>query len=281
MSANLERSYELAADLVKSADAFIIAAGAGMGVDSGLPDFRGADGFWRAYPALAEAQISFSEIASPRAFDEDPTLAWGFYGHRLNLYRKTVPHQGFSLLRKWAKTVQLGAWIFTSNVDGQFQRAGFLENQVHECHGSIHQLQCMKNCESGIWSSDAFFPEVDERKCRLMNEPPRCPVCGGLARPNIVMFGDWGWRGEARDKQISREEIWLAKVFRANVNVLVIEMGAGTAIPSVRNFSHKASKNFGARIIRINPRESAVPSAKDVGIPTGSYEALAAIDARL
>jgi len=61
--ANLEKSFEKAADLVKSADALIIAAGAGMGVDSGLPDFRGAGGFWRAYPALAEAQISFSAIA--------------------------------------------------------------------------------------------------------------------------------------------------------------------------------------------------------------------------
>ena len=48
-----------AAFLIEQADALIVAAGAGMGVDSGLPDFRGKDGFWRAYPALREAQIDF------------------------------------------------------------------------------------------------------------------------------------------------------------------------------------------------------------------------------
>lgn len=55
-----------AASLIEDADALIVAAGAGMGVDSGLPDFRGKDGFWRAFPALGRAQIEFYGIASPR-----------------------------------------------------------------------------------------------------------------------------------------------------------------------------------------------------------------------
>lgn len=67
------------ADLLAEADGLLITAG----VDSGLPDFRGTEGFWRAYPALARAQIRFEEIANPRAFARDPKLAWGFYGHRL------------------------------------------------------------------------------------------------------------------------------------------------------------------------------------------------------
>ena len=64
-----------------------------MGVDSGLPDFRGEHGFWKAYPALGRAKISFDSIASPEAFEKNPRLAWGFYGHRLKLYRETVPHE--------------------------------------------------------------------------------------------------------------------------------------------------------------------------------------------
>lgn len=74
-----------AADLISQADALVIAAGAGMGVDSGLPDFRGNAGFWKAYPALAKAGLDFTRIASPRTFDTDPELGWGFYGHRLRL----------------------------------------------------------------------------------------------------------------------------------------------------------------------------------------------------
>lgn len=84
-----------AAKLIASADALHITAGAGMGVDSGLPDFRGSKGFWDAYPSLANAGIDFQSIANPYAFEENPKLAWGFYGHRLALYRKTVPHDGF------------------------------------------------------------------------------------------------------------------------------------------------------------------------------------------
>ena len=94
-----QSSVERAASLIEQADALIVAAGAGMGVDSGLPDFRGKDGFWRAYPALREAQIDFYNIASPSAFHSSPERAWGFYGHRLALYRETVPHHGYELLK--------------------------------------------------------------------------------------------------------------------------------------------------------------------------------------
>ncbi|MDR7336113.1 NAD-dependent SIR2 family protein deacetylase [Roseateles asaccharophilus] len=89
-----------AAALIAQADALVVTAGAGMGVDSGLPDFRGRDGFWRAYPALGRAGLQFTEVASPDTFERDPRLAWGFYGHRLGLYRRTVPHAGFALLRR-------------------------------------------------------------------------------------------------------------------------------------------------------------------------------------
>lgn len=127
---------EAAAELVKQAGALVVAAGAGMGVDSGLPEFRGDTGLWRAYPPLKDVGIRFEQIASPRTFDTDPRLAWGFYGHRLALYRQTEPHRGFEILRRWEQQRGLPTTVFTSNVDGQFQRAGFRGRRIHECHGS-------------------------------------------------------------------------------------------------------------------------------------------------
>ena len=115
-----------------------------MGVDSGLPDFRGTEGFWRAYPALQEARIDFESIANPAALNDTPELAWGFYGHRLALYRRTVPHAVFAILKRWGERMAKGAFVFTSNVDGQFQKAGFDPQRIHECHGSIHHLQCLE-----------------------------------------------------------------------------------------------------------------------------------------
>lgn len=61
------------------AGAIAICAGAGIGVDSGLPDFRGNEGFWKAYPPLKKLNISFQEMANPHHFAQDPALAWYFF----------------------------------------------------------------------------------------------------------------------------------------------------------------------------------------------------------
>lgn len=130
---------------LNSSKSILIAAGAGIGVDSDLPDFRGQDGFWKAYPPLAKLGLKFEEMANPRWFYDDPHLAWGFYGHRFGSYKSTIPHAGFSILKKWVLSKE-SFFVFTSNVDGQFQSAGFQEENIFECHGSIHFLQCLANC---------------------------------------------------------------------------------------------------------------------------------------
>ena len=263
-----------AADLISRADALIVAAGAGMGVDSGLPDFRGREGFWKAYPVLGRDKVDFYGIACPDAFRTDPQRAWGFYGHRLQLYRATRPHAGFQVLKRWGEAMPHGLSVFTSNVDGQFQKAGFEADSVHECHGSIAHLQCMQPCSSAIWPADDFVPEVDIAQCLLLNAPPVCPHCGGLARPNILMFNDSAWLEERARRQAARLERWLADVRRP----VVVELGAGTAIPSVRHFSERVARQSGGWLVRLNPREFGVPTRMDVGIAAGAAHALAEID---
>lgn len=255
------------------ADGVLVTAGAGMGVDSGLPDFRGTQGFWRAYPALGRARIAFEEIANPAAFGADPALAWGFYGHRLALYRRTMPHAGFAILQKWLARMPDGGFVFTSNVDGQFAKAGFDPARICEVHGSIHHLQCGTPCTDAIWPADDFLPEVDDEACRLRSEPPRCPQCGGLARPNILMFGDAGWVGWRSDQQRRRLDAWRQGVER----LLVVELGAGLAVPTVRLFG----ESLGVPMLRINPDAPQCGLSRSVGLPLGACEALAAIDALL
>jgi NAD-dependent SIR2 family protein deacetylase len=58
--------------LIRRADALLICAGAGMGVDSGLPDFRGNHGFWKAYPVLEQEGLSFIDLANPQGFENNP-----------------------------------------------------------------------------------------------------------------------------------------------------------------------------------------------------------------
>ena len=266
-------AYRRCAELIVQADGLLITAGAGFGVDSGLPDFRGTQGFWRAYPALGRARIPFEAIANPAAFVRDPRQAWGFYGHRLNLYRATVPHAGFAILRRIAERVPDGAFVFTSNVDGQFQKAGFAAEQIVECHGSIHHLQCSEPCGEAIWTADDLLPDVDADACCLRSALPTCPRCGALARPNILMFGDWNWCEARSEAQQTRLAAWRRRVER----LLVIELGAGTAVPTVRRFG----ASLGGLLIRINPDEPQLEGARGVALPENALPALQGIAAAL
>jgi NAD-dependent SIR2 family protein deacetylase len=267
-----EKSIEQAARWLSDADGMLITAGAGMGVDSGLPDFRGEEGFWRAYPALKAQGLRFDEIASPKSLKETPRLGWGFYGHRLGLYRKTVPHAGFHVLRSWADRMSAGAFVFTSNVDGQFQKAGFADERIQEVHGTIHLMQCVDDCAGDTWAADGFEPEVDEQACHLLNALPLCPHCGAIARPNILMFGDWNWVDSHSARQYDRLQAWLATVKR----LVVVEMGAGRAIPTVR----RMSELNGPRVIRINPRDFSINPKHGAGISGGALEILELLDRR-
>ena len=163
---------------IQEAQALIITAGAGMGVDGGLPDFRGPEGFWRAYPTYAQLGHSFESLAQPRWFADDPALAWGFYGHRLSLYRQTQPHAGYDILHRLSQRIP--TWVITSNVDGHFQRQGF--KHVWEVHGSIHHAQCHASCCGDIWPIPmGYDAKVDDHmRASFLHH---CPHCNGWLVP--------------------------------------------------------------------------------------------------
>lgn len=278
---------ERAAELIAGAGALLVCAGAGMGVDSGLPDFRGPEGFWRAYPPYRALGLRFEELADPVHFAADPSLAWGFYGHRLGLYRRTVPHDGFAVLRRWAKHVPTR--VFTSNVDGQFQRAGFDgagneagneagdEAEVAEVHGSIHHLQCTVPCSDDTWPAGELDVAVDPSTMRATGELPSCPHCGSLARPNILMFTDAHWVPGRSQRRLDALAAWRRPRAAA---LVVLELGAGLAVPTVRRHAELASAASGA-LIRVNPHEAGIRHGRGVSIALGAADALTRLDSRV
>lgn len=280
---SVETAIRHAAAALGQAGALVITAGAGMGVDSGLPDFRGDRGFWKAYPPFATLGLSFVDLANPAWFRRDPALAWGFYGHRLELYWRTVPHDGFAILRRWVERAPQGGFVFTSNVDGQFQKAGFSPSRTVECHGSIHVLQCLHDCGVGLFSADPCSVHVDEAIMRAREPFPSCPQCGSLARPNILMFGDWEWDARRTEQQERALDAWLASV---SGPLVVVECGAGTAVPTVRGLSERVTRRLGGTLVRINVREADVPfgphgagNPSGISLPLGALEALRALEA--
>ena len=268
--------YKRAASIIKEAEVFIITAGAGMGVDSGLPDFRGDHGFWNAYPAYARLGLSFAQCANPMHFFSNPHFAWGFYGHRTNLYRNTTPHAGFHIIRKWIEKNGADYFVATSNVDGQFQKAGYDEERMYEVHGSIHWLQCQARCNDTIWQNDGVF-KINETTMRAGQPLPQCSECGKVCRPNILMFGDSSWLSNRTLIQNQAFNQFLKK--NSGRRIAVIEMGAGKAIPTIRATSERIGRDFEhATVIRINPREPGI-SSPHISMTCGALEGLQLIDA--
>lgn len=253
---------------IKNCDYLLITAGAGMGVDSGLPDFRGKEGFWRAYPIAKKLNLRFEELANPYWFKKDPSLAWAFYGHRLNLYRNCTPHEGFYKLLEIAKSKK-DYFVFTSNVDGQFQKAGFSDNKIEEVHGSIHYLQCIKPCCDNIWSASNTQIKIDFENFRAKEPLPKCKYCFNIARPNILMFGDFNWVEKRAKIQRENFESFLNRAYK----LTILEFGAGVAVPTVRMMSEMIASSFNAKLIRVNPRDYEVPSG-GISLKMGAKEAI-------
>ena len=271
-----DKIHRLAARAIGGANAMIVTSGAGLGVDSGLPDFRGDRGFWKAYPMYERLGISFVGAANPVNFQDDPAFGWGFYGHRTHLYRSVEPHDGFRILARWIERFGMDSFIVTSNVDGQFQKAGFREERILEVHGSIHHLQCLSPCSGAIWPNREEIPiDPDTMRARSI---PRCIRCGGTARPNVLMFGDFSWVADRTSLQEERFGIFLEE--NLGREAVVVELGAGTAIPTIRYMSERLGRRAGVTVVRINPREPWIDEPH-LSIAEGALAALRAIDAYL
>lgn len=171
-----------------------------------------------------------------------------------------------------------GAFVFTSNVDGQFFKAGYGEEQVYECHGSIHHLQGIRLRTDEIWSAEGVNVEIDETTFRAVGPLPTTRDGEELARPNILMFGDWQWNGARAEEQDHRFSRWVEGL--AGKRVVAVECGAGTAIPSVRRTCESVVRGGGGTLIRINPREAHGPSGT-ISLAMGALEGLRGIQGAL
>lgn len=264
---------------IEAAEVVIITSGAGMGVDSkdkdgkNMPDFRGNEGMWKEYPALKKQNIDFAGIANPKQFKMFPTLAWAFYGHRFDMYKETTPNIGFDALRELVKDKK-DYFVVTSNIDGHFQKAGFDTDKVYEVHGRINKFQCTE-CGMKPWDapSDTNF-NVDTKNFTVdMKDIPKCK-CGAVARPNIMMFGDYDFDSSETAKQEAAFNKFMHAYDKNGTKIVVIEIGAGTAIPTIRSIGEYIHTNVeSAQLIRINPRESFGPEGT-MSIDKGGVDAL-------
>ena len=257
---------------LENAQAIVINTGAGMGVDSGLPDYRGDGGQWGQVESQTEQSVF--EVVNPQAFLENPTYSWKVFAQRMKQYKETQPHQGFYLLKKWIKDYQLDYFILTSNIDGHFQKAGFDEGQIRELHGSLSHFQSADPEQyNEIWKNDLNADDI------LTNLEkgifPTCPNSELAARPNVYMFRDFTFINTRTKMQEANFQQFLSK--NQGKNLLVFEIGSGPHVQSIRMKTRMLKSTYGANVVRINPKDYSI-KAPHIGIAKGALETLTEID---
>jgi len=256
---------------LKNAKSIVITAGAGMGVDSGLADYRGTGGQWGNIEA--QENTSVFDIVNPESFNKNPALGWRMYASRLIEYTNIKPHNGFGILMKWIHEFNLDYFVLTSNVDNQFQKAGFDENKIREMHGSIFYLQCTEPCTEHVWEHTVELKTVlSEIESGVF---PVCPNCENLARPNVYMFRDNTYISNRSNEQKAVFQQFLSNANSAEM--VVFEIGSGPHVQSIRQKTRMLGIEYNAKIVRINPKDSKI-KAPHIGIGKGALEALVEID---
>lgn len=146
----------------------VVLTGAGMSVDSGIPDFRSAGGIWDRYPP--------DEFATIDAFVADPVRVWGFFRELGEMLEGARPNAGHEVIARLEARGLVDA-VITQNIDGLHQRAG--SRRVIELHGSGENLHCL--------ACARVYPAIEPRFEDL--EAPRCD-CGHILKPQVVLFGE-------------------------------------------------------------------------------------------
>jgi NAD-dependent SIR2 family protein deacetylase len=269
---SLRHDLQRAADYLKRAGQLVILAGAGVSADSELPTFRGEEGFWRN-----TGKRPF-QLAGYEQFQQDPAAVWAFYLSRLAQYRSHQPHEGYELLQQWCHRLGEGnSFVFTSNTDGYFRRAGFADNQLYECHGTIGWMYCDRpDC---VFRSQGPVPIHQNRLER--QDPTRIPrcACGALMRPHVLMFGDRSFDHRLQAPALARWEHFKQQLGVDNSPYVVLEIGAGDTVTVVEDETWALSRNALA-VIQINPEK---PKPQEVycpwvGIKSGALHSLQALN---
>lgn len=253
-----------AARRIRASRRLLIGTGAGMSADSGIPTYRRpGEQAWRAYAVYESHGLRAEDLACPRAFEEEPELAWGFWERQRRAIAARAPHEGYASLHAIASSVP-EAFVQTTNVDGFHLRAGWPADRLHEIHGSWWRLQ---HCVRAWPELRVPLLALDDAGLRAQDRP-RCPSCGAPPRPHALMFADLEYIGDRRAEAARR-------AFHEAGPDLVLTVGESGVIATHAQDAAELRRRFGAVLIDINPDPQNKAAAQaDIAIPLGAREAL-------
>src|SRR5881275_2846802 len=154
----------------------LVITGAGVSAESGIPTFRGKDGYWR--------NLDPAKLATPEAFAKNPNLVWEWYRERRRRIRSAQPNAAHQAIAKLAQHAQ-EFLLVTQNVDDLHARAGSPKEKMVQIHGDIFVTRCSR-CDFQFTERKHEHEQEEEEQ----NIVPRCAKCDSLMRPGVVWFGE-------------------------------------------------------------------------------------------
>ena len=231
------KMFDTVAQKLKGSKKIVFVTGAGISQESGIPTFRGKDGYWRRYDPM--------KLASIDAFYDDPKLVWEWYEDRRKNILSVKPNEGHFAISQMEEFKDIV--VLTQNIDGLHQRSG--STNVLELHGSIIRIKCTV-CD--------FTDNITENFESL---PPKCK-CGSMLRPDVVWFGE-----------PLPQNIWQSAIKEASICDVMIIVGTSLVVSPANTLPVYAKQN-GAILIEVNPEKTVMSNDMALSIQATSVGVL-------
>jgi NAD-dependent deacetylase len=233
----MNEAIRAVADLLRSARYVVALTGAGISTPSGIPDFRSPDcGLW--------ANANAAEVASLFGFRTHPQAFYDWIRPLARTILNAKPNAAHVALSRLEQHGCLKA-VITQNIDMLHTRAG--SRRVIEVHGNLREMTCI-GCFQVYDSTTFIEPFLNT------GEVPRCPQCGGVLKPNVILFGE----------QLPVQELIAAEQAAAHCDVMLV-VGSSLEVAPACDFPFKA-RQHGADIVLINLGKTPVDSAAQIVI---------------
>ncbi len=226
----------------------LVITGAGVSAESGIPTFRGKDGYWR--------NLDPTKLATPEAFARDPNLVWDWYRERRQRIRKAEPNPAHQAIAKLAERAR-EFLLVTQNVDDLHRRAEWEQkciprDKIVQIHGDIFVTRCSR-CD---WQR--YEREHEQHDDGSL---PKCPECGAFMRPGVVWFGE----------QLDLAKIGTVENFVTGGDCdLVIVVGTTALFGYIIDWALRARGHTG-QLVEVNPEETSLSpiATRSVREPAG------------
>jgi NAD-dependent deacetylase len=238
-----ERLARILEGLRRSRGRVVALTGAGISAESGIPTFRGAEGYW----VVGSKNYMPQEMATLAMFERVPEEVWRWYLYRFGVCRGALPNDGHRALVALDRALGDRFHLVTQNIDGLHLRAGATPERTSCIHGDAAFVRCAAECGVGrvalpdLGARDATTPFTAEDRARLA-----CPRCGAWLRPHVL------WFDECYDEENYRMDTALRAAARMDLLLVVGTSGATNLPMQIGEIAWRR----GVAMIDVNPEEN-------------------------